>query len=297
MAKAVTKTETKKVVAEIQPIQAAQATVYILGTTPLLMNRMTKKTWEYLLLPPRKKNRAALESVLKHDPVAEFRDAVYMNREEKRPALFHMPNRAFHKAIADVAIDIPGATKAQIGRLTSIVNDQIDIYGVPFLHMDTVKQAGISHAPDVRTRAIFKQWACQVTARYIRSLVTETEVMNLLAAAGMIIGIGDDRPQRMGQRGQWEIVAADDPRWLAIVNKQGRSAQAAAINKPVAFDADTEELLAWYETEIKHREAEDKLRKWDDTSAPAKKERRLRAKPDFTPAAKRNGKHRPAKSA
>ena len=34
----------------------------------------------------------------------------------------------------------------------------------------------------------------------------------------------------------------------------GRAAQEAAIQKPIFFDQDTEELLTWFEAEIKRRE-------------------------------------------
>jgi hypothetical protein len=237
---------------EILQIEKASATFYVLGRTPLLMNRMSKKTREQLLLPPPRKNIAAREATLKHDPIAEFREAIYRCRTDDAPTLVHIPEGAFKKAAAQAAIDIPGASKAQIGRLVSVVDQTVHLYGRPYLHMAVVRPP--MQAPDVRTRAIFPQWACKVTISYIRRLIAERDIMNLMAAAGMITGIGDGRPEKGAlDYGQWELVSADNKEWNAIVKQQGRKVQMQAMDSPEAFDADTEELLAWFDKEIKIR--------------------------------------------
>jgi len=242
---------------QILQIKRMMVTCHILGTTPLVMNRMPKKAREHLLLPPRRKNKAQLETTLKHDPVAEFNDAIYRCRDSNAPTLIHLPNGCFKKAIAQAALDIPGATKAQIGRLVSITDVTIHLYGKPFLYMDVVRLAGPSRAPDIRTRAMFPEWACKVTVGYIKNLITEGDLINLFAAAGVITGIGDGRTEK-GSRdnGQWELVGANHPTWKAIVAKQARAVQEQAMRHPEAVDADSEELLAWYQTEVVRREQE-----------------------------------------
>jgi hypothetical protein len=245
----------KNEIVEILQLRQVTSSAYLLGSTPLLMNRMTKKTREHLIWPERKKNRAALEASQKHNPPEEFRDSVYRCEDPNAPTVVHFPSNAFKKAMAQAAIDIPGAAKAQIGRLVSVKTPTVHIYGVPMLHMGVVKQAGIVRAPDVRTRAIFPQWACKVDIKYIGQILRESDVVNLLGAAGMVVGIGDGRTEKgTFDFGQWELVSADDKRWHDIVSKQGRKAQAAALAKPVAFDSDTEELLSWFEAEVVRRE-------------------------------------------
>ena len=129
---------------QILQIKRGQIVCHVLGTTPLVMNRMPKKAREQLLLPPRRKNKAQLQQTLKHDPVAEFQDSVYRSRDENSPTLIHLPNGCFKKAIAQAAIDIPGATKAQIGRLVSVTDATVHLYGKPMLYMDVVRLAGPS---------------------------------------------------------------------------------------------------------------------------------------------------------
>lgn len=257
--RSVKKTDTDIVdpIVEIQQIDVAHATFYVLGKTPLVMNRMPKKAREHLLLPPPRRNKIELQITLKHNPPAEFNDAIYRCRDPKAPTLIHLPNGCFKKAIAQAALDIPGATKAQIGRLVSIVDPIVYLYGKPYLYMDVVRLAGPSRAPDIRTRAMFPEWACKVTVGYVRKLITERAVVNLFGAAGLITGIGDGRTEK-GSRdnGQWDLVSENDKRWKKIVAEQTRAVQEKAMRVGEAVDLDSEELLAWFKTEIVRREQE-----------------------------------------
>jgi hypothetical protein len=240
----------------------------ILFRTPLIMNRLPKKAREQLLIPAPPKNKAARQQTLKHDPVSEYRDSVYRCRDPKSPTLVHLPNGAFKKAIAQAAIDIPGATKAQIGRLVSLSDPTVCLYGIPYLYTAVVRQAGINRTPDIRTRAIFPQAACEITLAFIRQLINEGDLVRLLSAAGIITGIGDGRTEKgTFDFGQFVVVEPDSPElaeWQTIVAKQGRAAQEAALQSPQAYDEDTEEMLAYFQAEMVRR---DYPRSKDDNTA------------------------------
>jgi hypothetical protein len=239
----------------IERLERGTCALYFIGKSPLVMNRMTKKAKETLLLPAPSKNKAARAQSLKHDPIAEFRDSIYRCRDDKAPTLCHMPNGAFKKALAQAAIDIPGATKAEIGRLVKVVDPTVHIYGVPYLYMDVVRMAGVAKTPDIRTRAKFPEWAFKLTLQYIRTKIREQDIVNLADAAGDIIGIGDGRTERGSfSNGEFELVSDSDERFLKIIRTQARKAQQAAMNEPVCADSDSEELLAWYNAEIIRRE-------------------------------------------
>jgi hypothetical protein len=252
MAKTKEKTES---MVEIQRLVLGTATFFLLGTSPLMMNRLAKKAKEELLLPGRRKNKAALEATMKHDPPAEYRDSIYRCREQGAPTLVHMPAGAFKKAMSQAAIDIPGASKAQIGRLVKIMTPTVHVFGKPFLSMLPVRLQGIRKTPDIRTRAIFPKWCCKIEVRYVRSIIREVDVTNLIDAAGIIVGVGDGRTEKgTFDLGSWEIVQHDDPRWHEIVKSGGRKIQEAAMADPEADDADSEEMLSWYLSEIVRRE-------------------------------------------
>jgi hypothetical protein len=230
----------------------------ILFRTPLIMNRLPKKAREQLLIPAPPKNKAARQQTLKHDPVSEYRDSVYRCRDPKSPTLVHLPNGSFKKAMAQAAIDIPGATKAQIGRLVSLSDPTVLLYGIPYLYTAVVRQAGINRTPDIRTRAIFPQAACEITIAFIRQLINEGDLVRLLSAAGIISGIGDGRTEKgTFDFGQFIVVEPDSPElaeWQSIVAKQGRAAQEAALAAPQAYDEDTEEMLAYFQAEMVRRD-------------------------------------------
>lgn len=242
---------------EVNEINMEEIRFNVLGTSPMIMNRFSQKAWQELLLPTARQSKATLESKLKHDPPAEFRGALYRNRSPKTPALIHVPNGAFHGAIAQAGVDMPGAAKAKLERLTSVVDVNINLFGVPYLFMAMVRNSDMNRTPDVRTRPIFPDWACTVTVRYVKQLITQQTIANLFGAAGVIVGIGDWRPQKGGSYGTWTLVSDSNAAFKSIVSKQGRKAQQAAYDNPVCFDTDSEELMAWFTAELSRRERDD----------------------------------------
>jgi hypothetical protein len=237
----------------IERIAMGRIKVILLGSTPLIMHRFSHKAWHELLLPAAKKNSAAKAADLKHDPLQEFRQCCYVNRDPNEPTLLHYPSGAFSKAIASAALDIPGAKKSQILRLVSIASTQINLYGVPMLGMDMVRSSDMAHTPDVRTRAYLPEWTASVEIEFVRTLIGEQQIVNLLAAAGVIVGVGDYRPQKGGQFGKFMTAAEDDPNVLRI-QQQGRAAQEAALESPAFFNEDAAELYGWFQDEVARRE-------------------------------------------
>lgn len=239
---------------EIQEIQTGIVRFNVLGDSPLIMHRYPFKAWMELVLPSKRENRAALEQTLKHVPIEEYRESTYCNRDEKRPALFHLPNGMFAGCIAQTGVDIPGASRAMLERLTRIIDVNIDLFGIPQIFCAMVRNSGMNRTPDVRTRAIFPQWACGVTVRYIKPQLTERNITNLMGAAGMINGIGDWRGEKGGPYGAFRIVSDSDPAFKSIIKNQTRKLQQAAFDAPAFHDEDTEKLLVWFNQELKRRE-------------------------------------------
>src|SRR5882724_1045938 len=99
--------KSKDVEIHINEVALTEVRFNMIGKTPLIMNRFNQKAWQELLMPSPRGNRAGREQSLKHNPAEEFRGAMYRNRDADAPSLIHIPNRAFHKAIASAALDIP----------------------------------------------------------------------------------------------------------------------------------------------------------------------------------------------
>ena len=239
---------------EIVTIERGRIQFSILGTSPLICEAMSAKVRQDLLLPPQKKNAAAKASSLKHNPVEEFRSSVYRSRGDIAPTRIVFPSTAFKKALAGVAVDLPGSTKAQIGRLTFVEGAHVSIYGIPELMMSVTRSAGMNRTPDVRSRAILPEWACQIEVTYIRPVLKRTMVTNLLGAAGMMQGIGGWRPEKgAGDFGRFTIVSPEDPDFKRIMETGGMTTQDVALETPRFFDSETEQLYGWFKQEAKDR--------------------------------------------
>jgi hypothetical protein len=248
----------KPVELEVVTLRQEEATFCLLGTTPFYFNAFSEKAKNELLLPRGRMTAAQKAHNLKHNPEAEFRASVYRDRTADGPTRLVMKATALKGGMATAALDMPtSVAKSQINRLVTVMGEWIPIWGTPLLAIDPVIQAGISRAPDMRTRAKLRTWAGIARVRYTLPMVTQQAVATLVGAAGMIVGMGDFRQEKgKGSNGLYEIVPEDDPRWQHLVKTAGRDAQDAALESPVCFDAEAAELLEWFHSEIARRGTE-----------------------------------------
>lgn len=235
---------------QVTQLERGELDLCILGTSPFISNTMSFKAMTELLSPRGKLTSADKAANLKHDPLEEYRSSVCKRRpSEKGPTRVQFFSSAFHHAIADPALDLPGVgvNKTKISRLTWVVGDKVDFYGIPQLYMCSVRMADMNRTPDVRTRAIFPHWACRIRIQYAMPMVTEKSVINLLSAGGVICGVGDGRQQKgTFSFGQFAIVNKDDPDFVRIIKEGGMAAQDEALESPICYDSESEALLAWF---------------------------------------------------
>ena len=249
-----TKTPTSEVL-DIAPVTAGTTNLIVLGKSPLIQNRLSEKARHELLLPAgRRRSVAARAASLKHEPLKEFASAPYIHDDPK--TLLAIMATSFKGAMRTAALDLPGATKAQIGRLTYIEGDYVGIYGIPQVFMSITRSADTNHTPDVRTRCIVKEWAAIVRISYVTPLITSKSVANLLAAAGVTAGVGDWRPEKgSGSFGRFTLTDLEDKDFQRIVETGGRKAQEEAMANPTSYDRETSDLLEWFDIELANRAA------------------------------------------
>jgi len=236
---------------DILAISGASLTVHVLGTSPLIFHRMSEKAKRELLLPRGRKTAADKASQLKHEPISEFRASVYRYADDTQPTRLRFPAAAFKSAMATAALDLPGAKRSEIGRLTWVDGADVAIYGVPQVFMSVVRSSDIARTPDVRTRAIVPRWCCKVRVNFVAPKLTAQSVANLLSAAGVTVGIGDFRQEKgKGNFGQFVLVDETDPQWREIAETGGREAQDEALANPKPYDEETAEMLDWFASRI-----------------------------------------------
>lgn len=235
-------------------ITTEQAVFRLVGRTPMITNSMSNKAKQTLLAPPGRKTSAEKKGSIKHDVIAEFRESPYLSEDPNSPTYIQQLSTCFKAAIRDAALDIPGATKAQLGRLLWVEGERVAVYGIPKLFMSITRSADRDRTPDVRTRCILPEWAAEIEVRFVRPILNVTTVSNLLSAAGLTQGVGDWRPQKgSGNYGQFEIVPHDDEVFGNIAKMGGYKAQKQAMEDAIPYDSDTERLLRWFHQEAKTR--------------------------------------------
>jgi len=228
--------------------------VAIVGTSPLIFNRMSEKARQQLLMGAGKKTAAEKAGQAKHNPLAEYRASPYRMRADDAPTLLGFPSSAFKGAMETAALETPGAKKAQVGRLISVSWDNVAIYGVPEIFCSITRSADMAKTPDVRTRAIVPEWAAMLSVSFVTPTLRAPMVLTLLANAGIVSGIGDWRQEKgAGNFGAFRVTNPDDEQFQRIVKSGGRAVQEAALERPRAFDAETAELLEWYGQEVGRR--------------------------------------------
>lgn len=239
----------------VDAIQTEVLQLHILGTTPLILNRISEKARHEFVLPSGGRKTAADRAAsLKHDPIEEFRASPYIIDDDDAPTLLAHMASAFKGAAMTASLDLPGTRKAQIGRLLWVRSQLVGIYGIPEVFSAIVRMADINKTPDVKTRAIVPRWAATIVVEFAVPLLTTRSVVNLFSAAGVIAGIGDWRPEKgKGNYGQFTLVDPDNESFVEITQTGGRAAQVAAMDNPFAYDRETEELLSWFETEVQAR--------------------------------------------
>lgn len=253
----------------IKPIQSESIVVSVLGTRPLIINRLSEKVRRELMLPSAKKTASDKAANLKHDPIEEFLASPYTLEDDNAPTYLALTPQHFKGAMMNAALDLPEVRKTQVGRLVWVEGETMPIYGIPELFIKPTRMADMARTPDVKARCIIPNWAAEITITFTVPLMTKQSVVNLLAAAGMIAGVGDWRPEKgKGTYGQFSLVDDDDPRFVAIKADGGRAAQIAAMADPECYDAETQELLGWFTEEVARRGRSSQL-----TSVPKTKER------------------------
>lgn len=237
---------------ELPETEIGQIETGILGITPYLHNRMSEKARRTLLYPSPRKNAAERAANLKHDPVTEFRSSPYTLAGDE-PTLLAIMASSLKGAMMTAALDLPGASKAQIGRLVWIEGHYLPLWGDAKLHMAITRSADIGKTPDVRTRAITPEWGTVLTISFVMPLITQRTVMNLLSTGGRSAGVGDWRAERgKGTFGQFKLCSTEDPE-LQRIQKFDRARQVAALEAAQPYDAEADELLTWFDAERRDR--------------------------------------------
>ena len=216
---------------------------------------MSNKVKQMLLVGSQKKTKSE-RAEIKHNPYKEFLDSAEILPDG--PTSLGLRVVAVKAAMATAAIETAGLTKAGTQRLLFMPGDFVPLYGTPQLRMDVVRSADINKTPDVRTRLFLPRWGAEIDINYVVPQLGAVSIYTLLANAGILIGVGDFRQEKgKGAFGSFRVLTEDekDTEWNDLVKNHNRKAQAKALESPAYANKDTEDLMEFFEEEVKRRAA------------------------------------------
>lgn len=240
---------------EIPVLKMATATVRIIGATPMFQNRMAQKAAQQLLVGSTRKTKADRANI-KHDPLAEYQAS--MEQIHDGPTALGLRVVAVKASMCTAALETAGITKTSAQRLIFMPGDLVPLYGTPQLRMDITRSADINRTPDVRTRAFLPKWGAELTIQYVTPQLSMSGVATLLCNAGILVGLGDFRQEKgKGAFGSFRVITPDqqDDEWDDLIANHARMQQLRAIAKPEFANAETEELMTFYDGEVRRRAA------------------------------------------
>lgn len=192
----------RTVVIEAPKFETAMIT--IVGVAPYVQHKFTQKAREQMMAKQRAGSQA--KKGIRREPKdfdALYQESQYRSREGWRG----IPAPAFRNAMIS-ACRIVGfqMTRAKLSVFVEADGFDVDdgtplvrIEGEPRIHEACVRnETGVA---DIRWRPMWEQWSAKVRVRWDSSQFSAQDVVNLLARAGMQVGIGEGRPDSKSSNG------------------------------------------------------------------------------------------------
>ena len=205
------KEETK--VVKLYGLQFATIQVPIVGVTPLIMHRFDEKSKRQM------DEAAEAEKGLKQggkkkniaDPKEDYENSIYYLSNGKD---YGFPALAFKAAMVSAAYRAYGKKMTIANSAFQVLADDsetglVKINGTPRMREDMVRIGGITKVASPRYRAEFPTWSAIITIKYLADIVSESELVGYLNAAGFSVGIGEWRPEKSGDKGMFEVLASE----------------------------------------------------------------------------------------
>jgi len=224
------KQETKSSTIYIQPMEEATAKITIVGDTPLIVSKWTKKAKQELLDSQTDAKKTKKQKTPKNI-WGEFADSLYwmdggpdvdysdwtaeLFEEKAKGARFGFPCTGI-KAAALMSAVRGGYVRYK----TEIMGDfwivgegerqlvEIHSPGLPSMREDNVRLAGIGRNADLRYRPQFLEWSMDLLIRYdLNGNIDLSSILNLINLGGHKCGIGEWRTEKSGTFGQFHVKA------------------------------------------------------------------------------------------
>ena len=202
---------------EIPQLKMKTAVIHVVGDTPLIVHKWSEKAKKEIRDKQMKKASTKKEA---KDPVADFIDTLYWldgEPEEKTQegfekaiaagARFGFPATGFKQCAIMGAYRLGADIKTTVAKAAIIIPcEYIEIKGKAVtMREDMVKVGGISKVADIRYRAQIEEWEADIPVKYVSSVLSLEQVINLFNLGGFACGVGEWRNEKNGVFGSFHV--------------------------------------------------------------------------------------------
>ena len=217
----------KTEIVAIRPIEIVRVPIHIEGDTPLIMHAWSVKAKQMML--DAQMGKAKGKQKPKKSPAEDFIESMYwlegkptiadsMSEEEKMAAFqaaieagarFGFPVTAFKQAAISAAYRM-GWSKDKVSLrgaffIESDDEGMIEIKSDPPAMREDMVRVGMGTA-DIRYRGQFDHWSADLIISYNTNGPYDLEsIINIINAGGYVCGVGEWRPEKDGQYGQFHV--------------------------------------------------------------------------------------------
>lgn len=231
MATKKTATEEKAFTVEIPEIKTEQFKLTVIGDSSLIVHAWSEKAKKEMLDKQTKKASKGRE---RKNPIRDYVFAAYWtdgngnliappevndcetdeeaakeyDRIQKiaEKSHFGFPACAFKAAAIDAAYQQGLVTKKTTLRGGfHILEEYVEIEGVPNIREDMVRVGGITKVADIRYRPEFKNWKATMTISFNPNSVSASQIVSIFEMGGFACGAGEWRPSRDGEHGRFHV--------------------------------------------------------------------------------------------
>lgn len=185
----------------IKPPRLKTIVLNIVGDTPLMVLRFSQKARNKIMETQRAGSQAKSKKVREpKDFEADYEGAMYKCRDKDGKTWCGLNAASFRNAAISMC-KMVGFYMTRAKLSIFVLADGLDyldktplvrIHGTPEMNVSPVRNA--SGVIDLRSRALWEKWECNVRVRFDEDQFSTTDVVNLFLRIGLQGGVGEGRP-------------------------------------------------------------------------------------------------------
>jgi len=196
----------------IPPLKETTIEMHLVGLSPLVVHGWSEKAKKEMR---DKQQGEARTKKAKKDPTADFNGARYIIDPKKN--LDGFPAKGIKGAMINACRHVEGLPMTMArgsfsvnfgDELVPILDPNSDKPAASVMSEDSVRVGGKgpgTGVADLRYRPEYKEWRIPIRVSYPSDMFTPQAVVNLIRHAGRYVGLGENRPEKGGQWGMFDV--------------------------------------------------------------------------------------------